>query len=117
MEDTAFFVSQEKLSRFSRMYMPANGELLRTDSFGPGLGGSFTEKPKFLSGGGGLTSTASDYMKFAQMHLNKGTLNGNRVLSENSIDLMRSNQLPAAVAEIGQPYPGNVFGLDFAVVE
>ena len=117
MSDTAFFVSPEKLNRFSRMYMPANGNLLRTDNLAAGLGGSFTEKPAFLAGGHGLTSTAADYMKFAQMHLNKGTLNGSRILSENAIDLMRSNQLPATVPGIGQPYPGNVFGLDFAVVE
>ena len=117
MSDTAFFVSPEKLNRFSRMYMPTNGNLLRTDHLSSGLGGSFTEKPAFLAGGHGLTSTAADYMKFAQMHLNKGTLNGTRILSEDAIDLMRSNQLPAAVAEIGQPYPGNVFGLDFAIVE
>ena len=56
-------------------------------------------------------------MKFAQMHLNKGILNGTRILSEGAIDLMRDNQLPEAVKEIGQPYPGNVFGLDFAVVD
>ena len=117
MSDTAFFVSPEKLNRFSRMYMPTNGNLLRTDNLSSGLGGSFTEKPAFLAGGHGLTSTAADYMKFAQMHLNKGTLNGTRILSEHAIHLMRSNQLPAAVAEIGQPYPGNVFGLDFAIVE
>lgn len=117
MSDTAFFVSSDKLNRFSRMYTPANGTLLRTDNLDSGLGGSFTEKPIFLAGGHGLTSTASDYMKFAQMHLNQGTLNGKRILSENAATLMRSNQLPAGVSEIGQPYPGNVFGLDFAVVE
>jgi|TARA_B100001094_G_scaffold278216_1_gene287512 CubicO group peptidase (beta-lactamase class C family) len=117
MSDTAFFVSSDKLNRFSRMYAPANGTLVRTDNLGSGLGGSFTEKPMFLAGGHGLTSTAADYMKFAQMHLNKGILNGKRILSENAVSLMRSNQLPTNVPEIGQPYPGNVFGLDFAVVE
>ena len=117
MKDTGFFVSPEKSHRLSRMYMPTNGTLLRTDNFPDSLGGSFTEKPAFLAGGHGLTSTASDYMKFAQMHLNKGVLNGTRILSEEAIDLMRGNQLPEGVAEIGQPYPGNVFGLDFAVVK
>ena len=97
--------------------MPSNGALLRTDNFPGSLGGSFTEKPAFLAGGHGLTSTASDYMKFAQMHLNKGVLNGTRILSEEAIDLMRGNQLPEGVVEIGQPYPGNAFGLDFAIVK
>ena len=117
MEDTAFFVSADKAHRLSRMYLPRNGNLLRTDSLGNSLGGSFLEKPAFLAGGHGLTSTASDYMKFAQMHLNKGILNEKRILSEEAIDLMRDNQLPEAVKEIGQPYPGNVFGLDFAIVD
>ena len=117
MEDTAFYVSADKAHRLSGMYMPSNGSLLRTDNLGNSLGGSFLEKPAFLAGGHGLTSTASDYMKFAQMHLNRGTLNGVRILSEDSIDLMRDNQLPEEVKQIGQPYPGNVFGLDFAVVE
>ena len=117
MEDTAFYVSADKAHRLSGMYMPSNGSLLRTDNLGNSLGGSFLEKPAFLAGGHGLTSTASDYMKFAQMHLNRGVLNGVRILSEDSIDLMRDNQLPEEVKQIGQPYPGNVFGLDFAVVE
>ena len=117
MEDTAFYVPAEKAHRFSGMYMPINGSLLRTDKLSDFLGGTFLEKPAFLAGGHGLTSTASDYMKFAQMHLNKGTLNGIRILSEDAIDLMRGNHLPEEVKEIGQPYPGNVFGLDFAVVE
>ena len=117
MEDTAFYVSADKAHRLSGMYMPRNGSLFRTDSLGNSLGGSFLEKPAFLAGGHGLTSTASDYMKFAQMHLNRGVLNGVRILSEDSIDLMRDNQLPEEVKQIGQPYPGNVFGLDFAVVE
>ena len=72
--------------------MPTNGTLLRTENF-PGfagsLGGSFTEKPAFLAGGHGLTSTASDYMKFAQMHLNKGVLNGTRILSERLLRFLQ----------------------------
>ena len=111
MVDTGFYVKSDNASRLSRQYNPGqNGTLTRTDN------GSFLNPPKFLSGGGGLTSTAADYMKFAQMHLNGGELNGNRLLSEEAVQLMRSNQLPDAVPNIGQLYPGNVFGLDFAVV-
>ena len=55
-------------------------------------------------------------MKFAQMHLNGGSLNGTRILSEEAVQIMRSNQLPDAVENIGQLYPGNVFGVDFAIV-
>jgi len=111
MVDTAFFVAPEKASRLSGQYAPQQGGgLRRTDN------GSFLNEPKFFSGGGGLTSTAADYMKFAQMHLNKGELNGVRILSEEAVQIMRSNQLPASITGIGQLYPGNVFGVDFAIV-
>jgi CubicO group peptidase (beta-lactamase class C family) len=111
MTDTAFFVSAANAERFARQYRPkADGTLARTDS------GMFLKKPKFLSGGGGLTSTAADYMQFAQMHLNMGMHNGKRLVSEEAIQLMRSNQLPDAVSGISPLYPGNVFGLDFAIV-
>ena len=111
MVDTSFYVAADKADRLARQYRPGNdGELTRTDR------GAFLIKPKFFSGGGGLTSTAGDYMKFAQMHLNGGSLNGTRILSEEAVQIMRSNQLPDAVENIGQLYPGNVFGVDFAIV-
>jgi len=112
MVDTGFYVKSENAHRLARQYFPGQeGSLIRTDT------GAFLNPPKFLSGGGGLTSTAADYMKFTQMHLNKGTLNGKRILSEEAVQIMRSNHLPESVAGIGQLYPGNVFGVDFAIVE
>ena len=118
MVDTGFSVKPENAARLSRQYAPNNdGTLRRTDNR-PGLVNfDFLSPPKFESGGGGLTSTATDYMKFVQMHLNDGELNGVRILSEAAVAQMRANQLPKAVANIGQLYPGNVFGLDFAIVE
>ena len=118
MVDTGFSVKPESAARLSRQYAPNNdGTLRRTDNR-PGLANfDFLSPPKFESGGGGLTSTATDYMKFVQMHLNDGELNGVRILSEAAVAQMRANQLPKAVANIGQLYPGNVFGLDFAIVE
>lgn len=111
MVDTSFFVAAAKADRFARQYFPADDGLSRVDN------GSFLNKPKFFSGGGGLTSTASDYMTFAQMHLNGGELNGVRILSQEAVQIMRSNQLPDAVKNIGGLYPGNVFGVDFAIVD
>lgn len=112
MDDTAFYVKPEKSDRLARQYFPTQaGALNRTDT------GAFLNPPTFLSGGGGLTSTAADYMKFAQMHLNKGELNGVRILSEEAIEIMRSNHLPESIDGIGQLYPGNVFGVDFAIVD
>ena len=110
MKDTAFYVSADKASRLSRNYSPgADGKLASPPN------GEFLEKPKLFSGGGGLTSTAADYLRFAQMHLNKGELDGVRILSEKAAMLMRQNQLPEAVENIGPFYRGNQFGLDFAV--
>lgn len=117
MIDTAFYVVEEKQDRLARVYFPRSGKLIRTDNNSTTLGGNFLEKPQFLSGGGGLTSTVADYMKFAQMHLNMGVLNDTRILSEEAASLMRSNQLPESIPEIGRPYPGNQFGLDFAIVD
>lgn len=118
MVDTGFSVKPENAARLSRQYAPNNdGTLRRTDNR-PGLANfDFLSPPKFESGGGGLTSTAADYMRFVQMHLGGGELNGVRILSEAAVSQMRANQLPETVANIGQLYPGNVFGLDFAIVE
>ena len=111
MVDTGFYVKPENADRLARQYAPdSDGKLRRSDT------GTFLQAPKFLSGGGGLTSTAGDYMKFAQMHLNGGILAGTRILSEEAVQIMRSNQLPDSISGIGQLYPGNVFGVDFAIV-
>ncbi len=111
MVDTSFYVESGKAARLAGQYRPGtDGKLQRTDN------GSFLKEPKFFSGGAGLTSTASDYMKFAQMHLNGGELNGTRILSEAAVQIMRSNQLPDSIDGIGALYPGNVFGVDFAIV-
>ena len=119
MEDTGFYVPPENAQRLARQYTPDDdGGLRRTDQEAARLWGfDFLSPPKFESGGGGLVSTAADYMKFVQLLLNKGKHNGSRLLSEAAVELMRTNQLPEAVPHIGMAYPGNVFGLDFAIVD
>ncbi len=112
MRDTAFYVAPGKAARLSRLYNLDGQGKLSSPANGP-----FLEKPALFSGGGGLTSTAADYFRFAQMHLNGGELDGVRIISPAAANLMRVNQLPAGVANIGRGTPGNVFGLDFAVVE
>ncbi|MGB4248126.1 MAG: serine hydrolase domain-containing protein [Pseudohongiellaceae bacterium] len=109
MVDTRFYVGQEKADRFSREYTSGPNGLSSPENE------AFIEPTPFLSGGGGLTSTASDYMKFAQMLGNGGELNGVRIISQESVDQMRANQLPGGMTEI-PGYAGNAFGLDFAVV-
>ena len=109
MTDTRFYVGRDKASRLSREYTSGPNGLSSPEN------GEFIDPVPFLSGGGGLTSTAQDYLRFAQMLANGGELDGVRILSPDSVTLMRSNQLPAGMTEI-PGYPGNVFGLDFAIV-
>jgi len=60
----------------------------------------YTADGKMLSGGGGLLSTPADYLRFAQMLLNRGELDGRRVLKRETVELMMRNNLPPAVAAI-----------------
>ena len=109
MVDTAFYVPAEKLDRFAEFYLrEQDGKVVKHSA------ADYTKPPVLPSGGGGLVSTASDYMRFCQMLLNGGTLDGQRVLSPLSVKLMRTNMLPASAPTMG---PGTGFGLDFAVVE
>jgi CubicO group peptidase (beta-lactamase class C family) len=85
---------------------------------------TFLEPPPLLSGGGGLIGSIDDFARFAQMLLNGGELDDQRLLSSKTVDFMRQNQLPGNVdmAAMGQAvwsetsYQGIGFGLGFAVV-
>lgn len=114
MRDTAFYVPEEKLNRFSQMYAYGEGgELTPSELFD---GTDFTTPPAFESGGAGLVSTATDYMRFSQMLLNGGELDGVRILAPLTVDLMHRDQTPKAMAESGLDQQGTAFGLDFAVI-
>ena len=91
MKDSGFFVPQERLSRLAGTYRynPANGSLASVP-----IPASISRKPSMASGGGGLVSTAPDYLRFAQMLVGGGELNGVRILAPSSVELMRSNHLP-----------------------
>src|SRR6202167_754377 len=110
MVDTGFYVPKEKLNRFAAFYSyGSDGKLQLTRG---GLEHDFSAKPTLASGGGGLVSTASDYMRFCQMLLNGGQLDGVRLLSPRTVELMRTNVLPANIPTLAA---GAGFGLDFAV--
>jgi CubicO group peptidase (beta-lactamase class C family) len=121
MKDTAFFVPKEKWNRFATLYVQGpNGEIVP----GPktaGLGTDFTSQPTMPSGGGGLASTAQDYLRFAQMLLNGGELDGVRILSPSSVQLMSTNHLAPSLMtgefSIGPEVirPGMGWGYDCAV--
>jgi CubicO group peptidase (beta-lactamase class C family) len=74
------------------------------------------EQPALESGGGGLVSTTMDYARFAQMLLNGGTLDGNRIIGRKTLEFMASNHLnPEVKIEGTLMPPGHGFGLGFAV--
>ncbi len=112
MNDTAFHVAADKADRFSQVYThDADGNLMAQEGFGGRR--DYLDPPAFLSGGGGLVSTTMDYMRFSQMLLNGGELDGVRILAPSTVKLMHLNHLPRELKEMS---PGTGFGLDFAVV-
>ena len=90
MDNTAFYVPAEKKDRMVTVYIHNEGGKIKTPP--PSQTFEVTEPPKLLLGGAGLFSTLSDYEKFCRMLLNKGELNGNRVLSEKAVELIMTNQ-------------------------
>ncbi len=89
MTDTGFYVPPSQRDRFSRLYGHTGPDA--TLELGDTLG--YTSSVTNFSGGGGLVSTAEDYARFAQMLLNGGELDGARILSPTTIDLMRADHL------------------------
>jgi len=120
MKDTGFSVPEDKLSRLAKIYA--------TDPKSSGLkpqprDPNITKTPGLASGGGGLYSTATDYLRFGQMLLNNGELNGVRILAPSSVALMRANHLPQQLMTgkfgigLQNLRPGFGFGYDVAVFE
>jgi CubicO group peptidase (beta-lactamase class C family) len=112
MVDTAFYVPKEKLNRFAEFYSYDKDGKLQVVGVKDGLNHDFAAKPALSSGGGGLVSTATDYMRFCQMLLNGGQLDGTRILSPLTVELMHTNVLAPNVPILA---PGAGFGLDFAI--
>ncbi len=120
MTDTGFMVPSVKAGRIAEPQVdPATGKR-------PAMPRDLTLRPRFLSGGGGMVSTAPDYLRFAQMLLNGGELDGARILSRKTVALMTSDHLPPGVSfsastrsqfEESSPTPefGQGFGLGVCV--
>ncbi len=113
MVDTGFVVPPEKLGRFATLYARqpdgsmAVGETVENSEF--------VGEKRYLSGGGGLTSTIQDYLRFCQMLLNAGELEGERLVSRKTVELMTTNHLPPSML----PYDkddGHGFGLGVSVL-
>ncbi|EAW31059.1 Beta-lactamase [marine gamma proteobacterium HTCC2143] len=124
MEDTSFVVPSNKLDRFAQIYSPeGTGEGLaaflavsssaKLVPSGDRIDAGFLEGATFEGGGGGMVSTAKDYLIFSQMMLNGGELNGVRILSPKTVELMTTNHLGDMPMGFGRSGVG--FGLGFAV--
>jgi CubicO group peptidase (beta-lactamase class C family) len=123
MMDTGFSVPKEKWNRFATCYeRDEKGELIANPDFG-GLPADFSKEPDLPSGGGGMVSTASDYLRFAQALLNGGQLNGMRILGPETVKMMSANQLPETLVASDWKVSEKLlshgwgFGFDFAVFE
>jgi CubicO group peptidase (beta-lactamase class C family) len=120
MVDTAFHVDPAEVHRVARLYSPdpATGRAVVSP-----LESTPIERPTFLSGGGGLWGTASDYLRFCHFLLGRGELDGVRLLGSRTVDYMVQNHLPgnADLEEFGRPlfaetaFDGVGFGLGFSV--
>jgi len=95
MDDTGFYVPQEKHQRFSALFAIGKDKKLTTND---GMMSEIFKQPVTLfSGGGGLVSTTDDYLKFCKMLLNGGELDGTRVLKESTVKMILTDQLPETV--------------------
>jgi CubicO group peptidase (beta-lactamase class C family) len=126
MTDTAFWADEERATRLGAVYTTGpDGRAMRSDAFSAGG----YKAPAYLSGGGGLVSSAADYQRFMQMLLGRpgspaGELDGHRLLSPRTVAYMTRNHLPgdADLETYGtpinaeSPMRGSGFGLGFAVV-
>ena len=124
MTDTGFMVPEEKVDRFAACYRrDASKRLVLMDD--PQRSG-YRKEPSFLSGGGGLVATTADYLRFCQMLLGGGEVDGVRILGRKTVELMASNHLPAGgdlqsvalpggYGEVG--FAGMGFGLTVAVAQ
>jgi CubicO group peptidase (beta-lactamase class C family) len=116
MKDTGFYVPADKLDRFASSHgLDKDKKLAATEPAGKSR---YRTKPKLLSGGGGLVGTARDYLRFCQMLLDGGELDGVRILKRETIAEMTKNQLPEEAMKTrnqGATNVGDGFGLGFSV--
>src|SRR3954470_16349845 len=121
MADTAFSVPGDKIDRLGDAwaFQPGKGAVM----YDPGAKSAWARPPKLVAGGAGLVSTAADYHRFCTMLINGGELEGARIVSRKTLELMTANHLPggADLTELSRSLfseavnAGQGFGLGFAV--
>ncbi|WP_037324872.1 serine hydrolase domain-containing protein [Salinimicrobium terrae] len=111
MDDTQFYISEEDEDRLVAVQHKKNGEWQNfpITFYDPDY--PFKGAKEFFSGGAGLTSTAEDYARFLQLYLNGGELNGNRILSRTTVDLILKNHAKELFGD-----PNKDHGLAFSVL-
>ena len=115
MSDTGYYVPEKKWGRFTVLYTLNNGKKTVRRSTAAAQD-SYKQPTTKLGGGSGLVSTTMDYARFCQMLMNDGELNGVRILSRKSVELMRADHMPTDMPRAGgASQPGWGFGLTFAV--
>jgi CubicO group peptidase (beta-lactamase class C family) len=116
MVDTDFYIAPEKRDRAAVVYRQEEA----TGALNPVAFDRHDSPPSYCGGGGGLISTADDYLKFARLLLNRGEVDGVRLLQPETVDLMRTNRLTAVQREhtfMGMPFwAGQGFGLGLSVI-
>lgn len=114
MDETRYFIPEKDRDRFAALYRRTGEGTLERDTV---TYSNYTEKWPLTRGGSGLTSTLDDYMRFARMLVNEGTLDSVTVLKPETVKLMATNQLADSITERHfLPGKGRVgFGIDFAV--
>ena len=121
MSDTRWWVDQPDADRLAALYIPGpgTGQATRYDA----MGASALREPVFLSGGGGLISTADDYWQVCRLLVGRGEVDGTRLLAPRTVDFMTRNHLPQG-RDLGElsvggfaetTFEGTGFGLGFAV--
>ena len=120
MRDTAFWAPDAQLARLATAYAVEPGTRRRVVEDHPSTS-RWANPDRFQSGGGGLVSTAQDYLQFAQLLLGRGRVGATRLLSHRSVDLMRSNFLTRdqrRVPAFGHVlWAGQGFGLGLSIVD
>ena len=117
MEDTEFWVREGQGHRFATNYGPTQEGGIRVID-DPAIS-KFSTPQKFYSGGGGLVSTASDYIRFCHLMLNGGAFHGVRLLGRKTVELMTMNHLPDELMPISlglANLSGEGFGLGGAIL-
>jgi CubicO group peptidase (beta-lactamase class C family) len=116
MTDTDFYVPPEKRERAAVVYRQDD----KTGALEPVAFHATGSAPAYCGGGGGLISTADDYLKFARMLLGRGEVDGVRLLRPETVGLMRANRLSEAQRQIdflGMPFwAGQGFGLGVSMI-